>query len=209
MPIPGTGGMRFGDLYVKVRATQGAAALPCHRGLLLWEERSQAACNNWHSRAADAARFYCHSPHPGSSPRPQFNVVLPTPEALDGRTLAALRAALPRTMDRRFLAAAKKKEEEGGAGAGDDGRAASPPQPDGGDVDMAGSPAGSSPNVGDGHAGGAADVEEVTLSDVSVDVRRARVQAQAEAARHAGGSEAYDSDDEDGSGGQRVQCAQQ
>lgn len=138
-------------------------------------------------------------------------MVLPPPDALDARAVAALRAALPRTMDRRFLAAAKKREEEGGSGANDDGRASSPSQqPDGGDVDMAGSPAGSSPNVGDGSVQHGGEVEEVTLADVSVDVRRARVQAQAEASRHAGGSEAYDSDDEEGrGGGQRVQCTQQ
>lgn len=140
MPIPGTGGMRFGDLYIK------------------------------------------------------FNVVLPPAGALTPAAVGALRAALPRALDRHHTAAARRAREEGGDAARGGGGGA------GGD-DAANADA--DPNT--------PDAEEVSLDDVSVEVRRARVQAQAEAARHASSSEAYDSDGEDGGrgGAQRVQCAQQ
>lgn len=138
MPIPGTGGMRFGDLYIK------------------------------------------------------FNVVLPPAAALTQATFGILRAALPRTMDRAHLAAAKNKEERSS-----------------GNVDM--SDGSAYAHVDSDGSVGSADAEEVTVEDVSVEVRRARVQAQNEAARHGSSGEAYESDDEEGGGrgGQRVQCAQQ
>ncbi len=138
MPIPGTGGMRAGDLYVK------------------------------------------------------FNVVLPPSGSLAPQVAQALRGVLPRAMEPSVLSAAKKREEREAGGEGgelSDGSAYAAP------VDA-----------------GAANAEEVGTHDVSPELRRARVTAQHEAARHSG--EAYDDEDEDGGGGGRrgpggVQCAQQ
>ena len=115
--------------------------------------------------------------------------MLPPSGSLAPQVTQALRGVLPRAMEPSVLSAVKKREErEAGSESAElsDGTAYEAP------VDA-----------------GAANAEEVATHDVSPELRRARVTAQHEAARHSG--EAYDEEEEEGRRGHGggVQCAQQ
>jgi hypothetical protein len=111
MPKAGTGGMRFGDLIVKVREE--------------WRERGERG------ESARVRAMRClfrpgpvpfvscvFAPRPPFPHPPQCNVVLPTPKAVPASVLAQLKSILPRDMDAEHRQDAKYRRQRGEDGAG-------------------------------------------------------------------------------------------
>lgn len=200
MPIGNTGGMRFGDLYVKFSVAFPAsgslpapalvalrAALPASRkgatagcdgskpGDVLYEE--------WGTKAPAAPGLARAGSSGGGAGKGPSSASKPAKGGKDKNSKASSGSGSARDeMDADGISIREGHSEGASGGAGASGA--------------------------DGKASREGEVEDVVMTSVTAESRAARVRAQQEAAGH-GGGEAYDSDEEEGPRRGGMQCAHQ
>jgi len=217
MPLPGTGGMRFGDLYIKFSVafppsgSLGPAQQSALRAALPASRKSPAA--DYHAaaggltpaggdRASGSKPGECIDEVYGSRPPAAPAPIVPAGSSSGGA------GATGKGVGKAVGASAAR-----GTGMRRNGAGGSPMDTDADGINIREgheSPAAGRETASGGRHG---EVEEAVLMSVSPESRQARVRAQQEAAGHSSGGEAYDSDEEGcgggGNGARRVQCAHQ
>jgi DnaJ C terminal domain len=196
MPIPGTGGMRYGDLYIKFTITFPASGtlsqgqLSAVRAALPAGPREKVNASNSTTTSGGVGSL---KPGDiveevyGSKPAPTSSSASSSSSSSSNGKGGKSGGSTPKTTS----------SKKGGAAA-----TSSMEVEDGVSIDH--DSADASEHIPKGREG---EVEDVVMSDVSAESRAERVKAQQ--ASHGSGGEAYEEDEEESGGARRVACAQQ
>lgn len=192
MPIPGTGGMRFGDLYIKFSVafpTSGSLPGPALAAL----RAALPASRKGNTSTSDGSRA-------GDVLFEEWGSKAPAAPAL--ARAGSSGGAGKGGKDKAGKASGKEKNSKSsGAEMDADGISIR-------EGHSEGASGGAGASAADGKHSREGDVEDVVMTSVTAESRADRVRAQQEAAGH-GGGEAYDSDEEEGPRRGGVQCAHQ
>lgn len=181
MPIPGTGGMRFGDLYVKFSIT-----FPSSGTLTTSALAALRATLPPGPREKIPASSLPPSSKPGEIIEEVYGSKAASSSSSSSTSSGTSKGAGAKVTSPKNNSSSKKMDVDG--------------------INISEDADGDSPAADFIPKSREGEIEEVVMSDVSAESRAERVKSQSTASH----GEAYNEDeDEEGGGGRRVQCAQQ